>query len=61
VLAARTAAIRLIAEILWNGLGSWRCLGPAAPFLFGASLALASATLLMVWSRDSKPPGGYAD
>jgi MFS family permease len=35
----------LIAGILWQGLGPWRGLGPAAPFYFGAGMALV-ATLL---------------
>lgn len=42
----------LIAGILWDGLGPGRGLGPAAPSVFGAALAQASATLLMVWSPD---------
>ena len=36
----------LIAGILWQGIGQWSGLGPAAPFLFGGSLALAAALLL---------------
>ena len=35
----------LFAGILWQGIGSWKGFGPAAPFLFGASLALIAAVL----------------
>jgi MFS family permease len=35
----------LIAGLLWQGLGPWRGFGPAAPFLFGALMALAAAAL----------------
>ncbi len=30
----------LIAGILWQGIGSWSGLGPAAPFAFGAGMAI---------------------
>ena len=30
----------MIAGLLWQGVGSWNGFGPAAPFLFGASMAL---------------------
>jgi MFS family permease len=35
----------LIAGILWQGLGPWHGFGPAAPFLFGAGMALLAALL----------------
>ncbi len=35
----------LIGGILWQGIGSWTGFGPSAPFLFGAVLAGAAATL----------------
>jgi len=41
----------LIAGILWQGLGSWAGLGPAAPFYFGASLALLSVFLFVIWVK----------
>jgi len=41
----------LIAGILWQGLGGWSGLGPAAPFFFGAVLALISVVLFVVWVR----------
>ncbi len=41
----------LIAGILWQGLGGWSGFGPAAPFLFGAVLALISVVLFVVWVR----------
>lgn len=36
----------LVAGMLWQGVGSWPGLGPSAPFLFGAALALLAALLL---------------
>ena len=39
----------LIAGILWQGVESWSGLGPSAPFLFGASLSLLAAVLMMFW------------
>jgi hypothetical protein len=41
----------LAAGILWQGLGSWGGLGPAAPFYFGASLALLAVLLFVLWVR----------
>ncbi len=35
----------LIAGILWQGVGAWAGFGPAAPFYFGAVLALAAGIL----------------
>jgi len=35
-----------IAGILWQGIGSWQGFGPAAPFFFGAGLALVAAVML---------------
>jgi len=42
----------LIAGLLWQGAGSWRGLGPSAPFFFGAAMALIAAILMTLW----KPP-----
>jgi MFS family permease len=39
----------LIAGVLWQGIGSWSGLGPSAPFLFGAALALLAVALLAWW------------
>ena len=39
----------LIAGILWQGAGPWSGLGPRAPFLFGAGMALLAAALLHFW------------
>jgi len=36
----------LVAGILWQGAGGWEGLGPGAPFLFGAVVALLAAVLL---------------
>jgi len=39
----------VIAGLLWQGIGPWGGFGPAAPFLFGAGLALLAALLMTVW------------
>jgi MFS family permease len=39
----------VIAGLLWQGVGSWDGFGPAAPFLFGAAMALGAAVLMMLW------------
>ena len=41
----------LIAGILWQGLGAWGGLGPAAPFYFGAALAVLAVFLFLVWVK----------
>lgn len=41
----------LIAGVLWQGLGGWAGFGPAAPFIFGAVLALLSGILLWRWVK----------
>lgn len=38
-----------IAGILWQGLGTWAGFGPSAPFLFGGSMALIAALLMIFW------------
>jgi MFS family permease len=40
----------LIAGVLWSGVGSWKGLGPSAPFFFGAAMALAALVLFTFWS-----------
>jgi MFS family permease len=42
----------LIAGILWQGVGNWTGFGPAAPFFFGASLALLAVCLFILWVRS---------
>lgn len=39
----------LIAGVLWQGVGRWQGLGPAAPFFFGAALSLIAALLMLAW------------
>ena len=39
----------LIAGLLWQGAGAWAGLGPSAPFLFGAVMALLAALLMALW------------
>lgn len=41
----------VLAGVLWQGIGGWAGLGPAAPFLFGGSLALLAAVLLWRWVK----------
>ena len=41
----------LIAGILWQGLGGWAGLGPAAPFYFGAILSLLAVVLFVIWVK----------
>ncbi len=47
----------VIAGLLWQGMGGWPGLGPAAPFLFGSALALIAAVLLATWVRDVSRDG----
>jgi len=42
----------LIAGILWQGLGSWSGFGPAAPFVFGAGMALGAAGVFLFAIND---------
>jgi MFS family permease len=51
----------LIAGILWQGAGGWKGLGPGAPFLFGAGLALAAVALLVVWLPRGSAAGQRGD
>jgi MFS family permease len=39
----------LIAGILWQGVGSWDGFGPSAPFIFGGTLAMIAALLMLIW------------
>ncbi len=39
----------LLAGVLWQGVGAWPGLGPAAPFLFGATTAAGAGLLLFYW------------
>ncbi|HLE51237.1 MAG TPA: MFS transporter [Anaerolineales bacterium] len=41
----------LIAGVLWQGVGRWAGFGPAAPFFFGAALALLAGRLLWGWVK----------
>ncbi len=40
----------LIAGLLWQGVAGWAGFGPAAPFLFGAAMALIAVLLLLRWA-----------
>ena len=42
----------LIAGVLWSGVGGWAGLGPRAPFLFGAALALLAVAILWWGLRE---------
>jgi MFS family permease len=46
----------LIAGILWQGAFAWPGFGPAAPFFFGATLALIASILMMIWMPTIKSP-----
>jgi MFS family permease len=48
----------LIAGFLWQGVGDWSGLGAAAPFVFGASLSLAAAVLMMLWRPPASGSSG---
>lgn len=39
----------LIAGLLWQGVGGWTGFGPAAPFIFGALMALTAVILFVFW------------
>ena len=39
----------IIAGILWQGIGAWSGFGAAAPFLFGALMALMALFLFQFW------------
>jgi len=44
----------LIAGLLWQGLGGWTGFGPAAPFAFGAGMALLAG--LLFWLLVARKP-----
>jgi len=46
----------VIAGVLWQGIGTWRGLGPSAPFLFGALMALLATALMAWWMPRTKRP-----
>jgi len=41
-----------LAGILWGGMGGWSGFGPAAPFYFGAILALCAALGMALWNPE---------
>lgn len=49
VIGLLTFPSSLIAGILWQGAGSWSGFGPSAPFVFGGTLALIAALLMVFW------------
>ncbi|MER2600008.1 MAG: MFS transporter [Caldilineales bacterium] len=48
----------LLAGLLWQGAGGWNGFGPAAPFIFGAGMALLAVALLLWWMPRND---GWAD
>jgi MFS family permease len=46
----------LLAGLLWSGTGPWAGFGPAAPFYFGAAMALLALLLFFFW--DPGPAAG---
>ncbi len=51
-LALTALPASLIAGILWQGLGRWGGFGPAAPFVFGAGMALGAAGVFASISKS---------
>ncbi|MBN1965168.1 MAG: MFS transporter [Anaerolineae bacterium] len=49
-----TLPASLVAGLLWSGIGGWEGFGPAAPFLFGAGLALL-AVITLAWGLRQAP------
>jgi MFS family permease len=47
----------LVAGVLWQGVGSWPGLGPQAPFIAGAMLALAAGLLLLGLPEPARVEG----
>lgn len=45
----------LIAGLLWSGAGGWQGFGPAAPFYFGAFMALLALILFAAWRPALRP------
>ncbi len=43
----------VLAGILWQGIGDWSGLGPAAPFLFGSALSIVAVLLLWRWVQPA--------
>ena len=43
-----TLPASVLAGVLWEGLFAWEGFGPAAPFVFGAAMAVVAAVLLLV-------------
>lgn len=39
----------VLAGVLWQGVGGWGGLGPRAPFIAGAAMALVAAGLMAAW------------
>ena len=48
----------LIAGILWQGVAGWEGLGPAAPFVFGALMALLAVVILSRALAQAPGPSG---
>ena len=44
-----------LAGILWSGIGTWKGFGPAAPFYFGAAMALLALLLFVFWKPVPAP------
>jgi MFS family permease len=48
----------VIAGLLWQGAGGWEGFGAAAPFFFGAIMALLAVVGLLIWKPPSSQPEG---
>ncbi len=48
----------VIAGVLWQGVGAWEGFGAAAPFWFGAMMALLGAALFALWLPRARRVSG---
>ena len=55
VLGFTSLPASLLAGVLWQGVGRWDGLGPRAPFVFGAVMAVIAVILLALLVSDESP------
>ena len=54
ILSIMSLISSVLAGVLWQGVGAWHGFGAAAPFLFGAAMALIAAVMMQVWMRSEQ-------
>jgi len=54
ILPPSAAARSQSGACLWQGVGSWSGFGPSAPFLFGGTLALIAALMMIYWMPKTR-------